>query len=287
MILQSKQGTGKDKFVELLRLLLGQEHYINTADTNLIFGKFNKLIENKILCVFNETQGKDTYEINEKIKDAITRDKLNMERKGHDPIVLNDALHYIFLSNNNNPIKVPPDDRRLFVIEVGEGNRNDEDFFSKIAEELKTKEYIKSFYDYFMSIDYNGYSFEANRPYSKNYELMRQTNVPVLARFLEYYVESLYKEVRDGEPLIYKDEINIMATPFFEKFKKFKTEQEEKIEMKQTKFGIDITRYDGITKDKTRLGTEYTIKPKILIELLKKDYKIEFYDYFNEDSNSN
>ena len=129
MILQSKQGTGKDKFVELLQLLLGEEHYINTADTKLIFGKFNKLIENKILCVFNETQGKDTYEINEKIKDAITRKKLNMERKGHDPIVLNDALHYIFLSNNNNPIKVPPDDRRLFVIEVGEGNRNDEDFF--------------------------------------------------------------------------------------------------------------------------------------------------------------
>ena len=135
-------------------------------------------------------------------------------------------------------------------------------FFSKVEEELKTKEYIKSFYDYFMSIDYKGYSFEANRPHSKNYELMRQNNVPVLARFLEYYVESLYNEVRDGQRLIYNDEISIMATPFFEKFKKFKTEQEEKVEMKQTKFGIDITRYDGITKNKITAGTIYTIKTK-------------------------
>ena len=186
MILQSKQGCGKDFFVEFLNKLLGDE-YLITGRPDIAFGKFNKSLENKILCVFNETQGKDTYEINESIKDAITRNKINIERKGKDPITLNDATHYIFLSNNNNPVKIPPDDRRFFCIEVGEDNRNDTDFFSKVKKELDNKEYIKSFYNYFINTDYKNYSFYDNRPDSESYELMRETNIPVLVRFLEDY----------------------------------------------------------------------------------------------------
>ena len=65
------------------------------------------------------------------------------------------------------------------------------------------------------------------------------------------------------------------------KCKKFKTEQDEKIKMKHIKFGIDMTRYEGITKKKITDGTLQTIKLKILIGLLKTDYKIEFVDYFS------
>ena len=205
MILQSKQGCGKDFFVEFLNKLLGDEYYLVTGRPDIAFGKFNKSLENKILCVFNETQGKDTYEINESIKDAITRNKINIERKGKDPITLNDATHYIFLSNNNNPVKIPPDDRRFFCIEVGEDSRNDTDFFSKVKKEIDNKEYIKSLYNYFINTDYKNYSFYDNRPDSESYELMRETNIPVLVRFLEDYINNLYFEIENGKRLIFND----------------------------------------------------------------------------------
>ena len=59
-------------------------------------------------------------------------------------------------------MKIPPDDRRFFCIEVGEGNRNDTVFFGALKKELTTKEYIKSFYDYFRSGDISGYDFYSN-----------------------------------------------------------------------------------------------------------------------------
>ena len=278
MILQSKQGCGKDFFVEFSNKLIGDEYYLITGRPDIAFGKFNKSLENKIICVFNETQGKDTYEINESIKDAITRNKINIERKGKDPITLNDATHYIFLSNNNNPVKIPPDDRRFFCIEVGEDNRNDTDFFSKVKKELDNKEYIKSFYEYFINIYYSGYSFYDNRPESESYELMRETNIPVLVRFLEDYIKSLYYEVENGKRLIYNETNIITATPFYNKFKDFKVNKGyNDFKMTQTKFGIDIKRFNGITyeiKKKTK-GTNYIINTNDILKLLTEEYKIE------------
>ena len=284
MILQSKQGCGKDFFVEFLNILLGNDYYIITSKTEQVFGKFNKLIENKVLCVFNETQGKDTFEINESIKDAITRQTINVERKCKDAVTMNDATHCIFLSNNNNPVKIPPDDRRFFCIEVGEGNKNDIDFFARLKKELISKEYIKSFYNYFKNIDISGYDFHSNRPDSENYELMRETNVPVLVRFLEDFIKNLYFQFEDGKRLIFKDEIKIRATQFYNKFKDFKAEKNYKIEMSQTKFGIDIKRYSGVTKKENMKGTEYTVNIKQIMQILQTEYRIEFVEYNEEET---
>ena len=80
MILKGNQGCGKDSFTKFLNLLLGDDYYFNTGNPDLVFGKFNGNIENKCICVLNETSGKYTFEINEHIKEAITRNHAQIFR---------------------------------------------------------------------------------------------------------------------------------------------------------------------------------------------------------------
>jgi hypothetical protein len=71
--------------------ILGIDYYFNDESINLIFGKFNSEMENKILVVVNETSGKDTFNLNENIKAAITAKENIIEHKGLKPY-----------KNNNN-----------------------------------------------------------------------------------------------------------------------------------------------------------------------------------------
>ena len=76
------------------------------------------VILKKNICVLNETNGKDAFTINENIKDAITRNETNIHNKMMKPYTVKDACNFIFLANNNNPIKIPNDDRRFFCVEM-------------------------------------------------------------------------------------------------------------------------------------------------------------------------
>ena len=82
LIIKSVQGCGKDTIFNWFgNKILGSNYYFNDDSAELIFGRFNSCIENKILCVLNEASGKDTFTINEKIKNAITRNINTIEKK--------------------------------------------------------------------------------------------------------------------------------------------------------------------------------------------------------------
>ena len=69
------------------------------------------------MIVVNETTGKDTFSINENIKCAITAEDNIIEHKGLKPYKNTNHISYIFLTNNDNPLKVSADDRRFCGIE--------------------------------------------------------------------------------------------------------------------------------------------------------------------------
>ena len=188
MVLKGIQGCGKDTFTKFFQKLIGKDYYINTDSPDLIFGKFNGNIENKIICVLNETNGKDTFTINENIKDAITRNETNIHNKMMKPYTVKDACNFIFLTNNDNPIKIPNDDRRFFCVEMSSKYANNTEYFSNLHNELDKEEYLNSFYDFFKNIDISNYDFISNRPVSDMYDDMRELNIPVVIRFLENYI---------------------------------------------------------------------------------------------------
>ena len=63
---------------------------------DLVFGRFNSCVENKILIVLNETNGKDSYTLVESIKNSITREDLIIEHKGLKPYKNKNHVSYCF-----------------------------------------------------------------------------------------------------------------------------------------------------------------------------------------------
>ena len=185
LILKGNQGVGKDTLINFIQKIIGNDYAERFDKPDLIFGKFNGSIENKILCVLNESSGKDNFVITENIKDAITRNTTNIHNKGLKPYTVKDACSFIFLTNNDNPIQIPADDRRFFCLEVADTYANNREYFNPLYEEIKTGEYIKAFYNYFKNLDISKYDFINNRPKSDMYEYMQQMNTPIIALFLE------------------------------------------------------------------------------------------------------
>ena len=106
-IFKSLPGVGKDTFFNWFgNDMIGKQYYVSTEKPNLLFGQFNSTLKNNILTVINETSGKDTFSISENIKAHITNITLNIEKKGIDPYKVSNCSHVVFLTNNENSIKI-------------------------------------------------------------------------------------------------------------------------------------------------------------------------------------
>jgi hypothetical protein len=265
-ILKGIQGTGKDTVFNWFgNNIIGNEYYLNESSLELVFGRFNSSINNKILIVLNETSGKDTYERNEKIKMSITREKNIIEYKGMTPYETNNNIAYVFLTNNENPIKVPIDDRRYFCSETSNEYANNNDYFKKLYEEINLGDYDRAFYEYFMSIDIKDYNFTINRPITKFYEDLREINIPIMVRFFENLIENSNE-----------DNICIQSSILYNKFNEFITINRFKIDVSSTKFGMDIINYKGVTKRRNKHYTTINININELKTYLSNKYLIEF-----------
>jgi hypothetical protein len=227
--------------------IFGSRYYFNDDKPGLVFGKFNSVIEDKVIVVLNETSGQDTYAINENIKNAITKLINTIEHKGMTPYDNKNHVAYIFLSNNDTPIKVPQNDRRFMGFECNNSICNNFDYFKALREEIDSGIYIRAFYDYLMGLDVKNYDFTNNRPKTKFYNDMQEQNIPLIATFLnEKYI--LPHEVKIKKHPEYKEEIK--ANEFFEKFNNYLIGGNFKFESNLTSFGRQIKAFPSIVKFK-------------------------------------
>lgn len=263
LIFRSEQGAGKDIFFDWFgKYILGNEFYTNTEKPDSIFGRFNDLLDKKILVIINETSAKDTFSINENIKAAITRTINNIEPKGGKIIPQTNHAQYIFLTNNTNCIKIPQDDRRFIVIESNSEYCGNVEYFSDILKEINDQRYNKCFYNHLMSLDSDNFNFE-NKPKTTLYKDLQEMNRPVMALFLS--------------SLIYENITKIKANHLFDRFKSYIERYNYKVDINNTRFGIDLRKYKGINKVKNS-SNHYVIETDELKEFLITKYAFEFYE---------
>jgi hypothetical protein len=113
VILKSREGCGKNLYLELIEAMLGKEYYISTTQAkDQLFGKFNVAKMNKLLINLDETCAKDSRDYYEIIKAEITNPTTQIEKKGHDCFTVRNFARYFFTTNNELPIKISKTNRR-------------------------------------------------------------------------------------------------------------------------------------------------------------------------------
>ena len=268
LIFRSSEGCGKDTFFNWFgNSILGRNYYLNEDKINLIFGRFNSCIENKILVIVNETSGKDTTELMSSIKNAITRNVNTIEIKGLSVYDNTNNIGYICLTNNKNSMRIDAEDRRFCAIECNNSIANNHDYFTALHVEMEDPNITRAFYDYFMCINVSTYDFTANRPITEFHTSMKETSVPIIVRFLE-------NEANNN--LINNIKIR-KYTRLYEHFTTFLSHSQIKYDINETKFGRDLKEFASITKKRTSKGIVYCVDFTTLQQYLIEKYKIENY----------
>ena len=265
LVFKSNDGAGKDlTFNWIGNKILGSEYYLNTQKPELVFGKFTSCIENKLLIILNDASGKDTFSINDTIKTAITAETNTIEHKGMKPYKNKNHIMYVFLSNNDNPVKVTQHERRFTGIECNNEICNNKEYFDALRNEMDSGNYDRAFFNYLLSIDINNYDFTNNRPNTKFYNDMKEMNTPPMALFLESIV---MKE---------NDSYKVQSSTLFKQYADFVESYNYKNQPTLTKFILDIKKIDGIEQTRTKTARFINLDLVKVKEYLIKNHNMDF-----------
>ena len=97
-LVSSERGTGKTSFLDLMRVMFGDNTVIVGNDQ--VTSKFNTLVTGRLIVGVDETSLADNKEFTEKLKMWSTAKKLPREGKGVDAEMIDNYTKYILCSNN-------------------------------------------------------------------------------------------------------------------------------------------------------------------------------------------
>lgn len=155
VILQGLQGTGKNWYEDVICELFARYSNPNSELLKLT-GKFNgSSIIGFMYHACNEALNADgMFSVKESMKKLIERPKIDAEKKGIDPISVNNCLNIDITTNNVKPVLIDPEDRRYLVIRTNGENANNRKYWRKYQEEVKNR---KGFYADVFNMIYNDF----------------------------------------------------------------------------------------------------------------------------------
>jgi hypothetical protein len=283
LILKGEEGVGKNRLTDLLRFMLGEDKFLQTAKpATCIYGQFTSQREGRSLIVINEAKGSDSFSANDTIKDMITCDQFMCEGKFQNSYVMTSIERYIFTSNNENPVNVGPDSRRYVVINVSSEMRGNRAFFERLSRHMDDEHARHEFYSLLMERDLHGIDWENHRPMTDDQVQAGMMNLPLEHKFvkdlvLERYREGMARgELRPFRPVSYTmDDVMPKFLSWLEttNHTTYVTSR-EKLGRGLSKLVWDGCKHIGfkaITKKKTMTDTVYTIDTSGMVdEMMQK-----------------
>ena len=155
VILQGLQGTGKNWYEDIICEIF--DRYSNPNSELLkLTGKFNgSSIIGFMYHACNEALNADgMFTVKETMKKLIERPKVDVEKKGIDPIIVKNCLNIDITTNNVKPVLIDPEDRRYLVIRTNGENANDRVYWKPYQEEVINR---KGFYSDVFNMIYNDF----------------------------------------------------------------------------------------------------------------------------------
>jgi len=155
VVLRGGKGTGKGWFARTFGRLFGR-HFLHIANAKHLVGNFNAHLQDCCMLFADEAffAGDKSHE--SVLKMLITEDILPIEKKGYDVEAQPNFVHMIMASNDPHVIRATGDERRYFVLNVGEGKRQDAAFFGRLNDQMENGGYEALLY-YLQSVDLSNF----------------------------------------------------------------------------------------------------------------------------------
>lgn len=151
LFLKSGEGTGKSIIVSfIIKFVIGDALGLITSRAGQLL-KFNSQILGKILLCLEElptSTKSEWHSVADYLKDLITGNKIDIERKFQDAVQVLNLISLIILTNNENTIKFGKDVRRYMMCDVSHDNVGNHEYFKRLSEACNDKEVGECFFMY-------------------------------------------------------------------------------------------------------------------------------------------
>ena len=150
LVLRGKQGVGKTILGRVIGHLLGP-YYKRVASARYLVGNFNSHLENTLLLQAEEAFWAGEKDAEGTLKDLITSDTNQIERKYHEPVQVANHVRVLITSNESWIVPTGRDDRRFAVLDVGDAQRNNHKYFGAMMRQLEGKDGYATLLDFLLS----------------------------------------------------------------------------------------------------------------------------------------
>jgi hypothetical protein len=257
LVITGLEGTGKNVFSDLLKVLIGKKYSFETADLeNEVFCRFKYNVMNKLLLIINEANENETFKYEQKLKHWIGNGKVvSIETKGNKPIDVPLYMFILLITNNMiNPVPITATDRRYTITVCSEEYRMNETFFGQTVDTLNDLKNVKAMFNYLKTFKITVKNWGNERPITKLYRKIQS-----------YCFEKLIKGLR-----------NLVLVDWEDTTENIKWYSNESLEIE-----FNMTKHDNLgikIRDKKSLGLN--IEPKKQNQMRGWDInRTEVYDW--------
>lgn len=152
LVFQGEKGVGKNALVDRIGNLLGNRHYIVAHDGRYLTSNFNGHMESCLCMVLDEAFWSGDKSAEGKLKGLTTAPELVIERKGKESYTADNLVRVIVIGNEDWLVPASADERRFAVFAVGNGKKQQTEWFSEMRENIDDKggnavllDYLKKF----------------------------------------------------------------------------------------------------------------------------------------------
>lgn len=128
LVFQGGKGVGKNALIERIGALFGV-HTIVADNDRYLLSNFNAHMESCILLVLDEASWAGDKRAEGRLKGLITGSQHNIEHKGKEPYTVDNLTRVVIIGNEDWLVPASQDERRFAVFKVGDGRKQDRQFF--------------------------------------------------------------------------------------------------------------------------------------------------------------
>lgn len=248
LVFTGKQGTGKGRLYYPLAKIMGSHLFYETSNAEQdVFGLYADAFDRTKLVVLNESQSKVTFKHSERLKALITdEDGLRVRKPYMRQYPVRNLAGVIICTNENVPLLITNDDRRVALYHTLPTFKNDHAFFSEYMAWADEPANLRALYDFLMSRDISNVDWGNDRPKNAAYAEVRNSCLPVIVKWFEYLIvehfpESFEKDIT-GKPC----DKHIKSSKLLQHFLNWNTREERVsdasfgLKMKKAKEDYDI-----------------------------------------------
>lgn len=135
VVMRGRMGTGKSFVIKAFGSLWGR-HFLQVSDPKHLVGSFNAHLRDCVVLFGDEAFYAGDKKHESILKTMVTEEMIMIEGKGVDAEASPNYVHLLMASNSEWVVPAGGDERRFFVLDVGDAKIQDKSYFREIQNEL-------------------------------------------------------------------------------------------------------------------------------------------------------